>query len=166
MNAKRIAKQIVAGEPAHWVTAAARRILAGEDFDAVMQDLAQRHALHSAAAFNSVERELRARVEQERVGREAARIAVREGPATNDRDFFKSPAPTPDMTIERFRSIAIEVLRDKSAPFTVEAKLEHIKAKGDQFGLHVDDNWLRGLLREADDGRDVEQLGRSDPRGV
>lgn len=72
MNAKRIAKRIVADKP-HWVTAAARRVLAGEDFDAVMQDLAVRHALHSESAFRSVERELRARVERERGAKQANR---------------------------------------------------------------------------------------------
>ena len=67
MNARRIANKIIANEkPVHWITAAARRILAGEDFDAVMQDLAQRNALHSVSDFNSVERELKARVVRER----------------------------------------------------------------------------------------------------
>lgn len=53
-------------KPIHWVTVAARRIVDGEDFDAVMQDLAQRNALHSVVSFNAVKRELEARVEEER----------------------------------------------------------------------------------------------------
>lgn len=56
----------LAAEPMHWITAAARRVAAGEDFDAVMQALARRYGLHSATAFESVKQELMTRVEQER----------------------------------------------------------------------------------------------------
>lgn len=60
-------RQLIANEkPVHWVTAAARRVLAGEDFDAVMQDLAKDMGLHDTVRFNAVKRELTARVEQER----------------------------------------------------------------------------------------------------
>lgn len=156
MNAGRIAERIVAneGKPIHWVTAAARRIVDGEDFDAVMQDLARQHTLHSVSAFDSVKRELAARVEQERSGREAAR----EGPAMNDRDFFKPPAPATDMTLERFRSIALEVLRDKKAPFPASARLDYIKSKGAEYGLNVDDNWLTDLLNEASEGEIAQRI--------
>lgn len=155
MNARRIAKRILANEkPIHWVTMAARRIVNGEDFDAVMQDLARRHVLHSVSAFKSVERELRARVEQERSGREAAR----EGPATNDRDFFKPPAPPTSMTLEMFRSIALEVLRDKQAPPSEATRLGYIKSKGAEHGLNVDDKWLTGLLNEASEGEIAQRV--------
>ncbi len=155
MNAERIAKRIVAGKPVHWVTLAARRVLAGEDFDLVMQDLAQDLGLYDTVRFNAVKMELAARVEQERSNREAA---AREGPAANDRDFFKPPAPATGMTLERFRSIALEVLRDKKAPFPAVARLEHIKGKGAEYGLNVDDNWLTGLLNEATEGEIAQQI--------
>jgi len=70
MNSKRIARRIIAGEkPVHWVTLAARRVLAGEDFNLVMQDLAKDMGLYDTSRFNAVERELKARVEQERTAR-------------------------------------------------------------------------------------------------
>lgn len=155
MNAKRIAKRIIAEKPIHWITAAARRILGGEDFDAVMQDLARQHTLHDTSAFKSIERELRARVEQER-----GKKASREGPDMNDRDFFKAPAvrAVADMTLEKFRSIALEVMRDKQTSFPVATRLEYIKAKGAKFDLMVDDNWLIGLLSEASND-EPERLG-------
>ncbi len=70
----------------------------------------------------------------------------------NDRDFFKPPAAAAGMTLERFRSIAIEVLQDKQAPFPTATRLEYIKAKGAELGLDVGDNWLTGLLDEASEG--------------
>lgn len=69
----------------------------------------------------------------------------------NDRDFFKPPAPAAGMTLEKFRSVAIEVL-EKKAPFSTAARLEYIKAKGAELGLNIDDNWLTGLLNEASEG--------------
>lgn len=56
----------VAGKPVHWVTVAARRVLAGEDFDLVMQDLAKDMGLYDATRFKAMEQELRKRIEQER----------------------------------------------------------------------------------------------------
>jgi len=262
MNSKRIAGRILAGEkPVHWVTAAARRVLSGEDFDLVMQDLAKDMGLYDTSRFNAVKRELEARVEQERTAKKSAKFltpmeaaedlaaklkaeygvdakawdsqklietgwtaadaavacegmdiseeqlyergpfknsnmqpyeglflepysswlmciyrentkhiaeriigAEREGPAANDRDFFKSPAPrvVSDMTLERFRSIALEVLKDKQTPFPAAARLEYIKAKGAEFDLNVDDNWLTGLLNEASNG-EFERLSRPEP---
>jgi len=89
--------------------------------------------------------------------------AEREGPAANDRDFFKPPAPeTNPMTLERFHGIALEVLRDKQAPFPVATRIEYIKAKGAEFDLNVDDNWLTGLLNEASNG-EFERLSRPEP---
>ena len=67
MNARRIANKIIANEkPVHWVTLAARRVLAGEGFDLVMQDLAKDMGLYDTVRFNAVRQELAARVEQER----------------------------------------------------------------------------------------------------
>lgn len=91
--------------------------------------------------------------------RSSSREAAREGPAANDRDFFKPPAPATDMTLEKFRSIALEVLRDKKAPFPAAARLEHIKGKGAEYGLNVDNKWLTGLLNEAEGGEIMQISG-------
>ncbi len=76
--------------------------------------------------------------------------AVREGPDTTDRDFFSPPAPQPAMTIERFREIAVEVLRNRDAPFSADARLGYIKSKGAELGLEVDDRWLANILNEVE----------------
>lgn len=77
-------------------------------------------------------------------------IAVREGPDATDRDFFSPPAPRPAMTMERFREITVEVLRDRAAPFSAEMKLGYIKSKGAELGLEVDDRWLANILNEVE----------------
>ncbi len=86
--------------------------------------------------------------------------AVREGPDETDRDFFMPPQPEAAMTIEAFRETALEVLR-KEAPFPAADRLEHIRSKGLQLGLNVDDRWLSDLLREAE--REVEQQRLAPP---
>lgn len=87
--------------------------------------------------------------------------AEREGPAVNDHDFFKPPAPatdTTDMTLERFRSIALDVLRDKQATPSEATRLDYIKAKGVEYGLNVDDNWLTRLLNEVSESEIAQRV--------
>lgn len=81
---------------------------------------------------------------------------------TPDPDFFKSPAQVSGMTLERFREIALEVMRDRRTPFTAEARLKYIKAKGAAFGLYVDDKWLAVLLDEATNSEFEERLSLPD----
>jgi len=171
MNAKRVTKR-TSSKPIHWITLAARRVLAGEEFNLVMQDLAKDMGLYDSTRFKAVEHELKARVKEEsskeattptkRIARQIIK-AVREGPDATDRDFFKPPARAEtDMTLEKFRSTALEVLMDKQTPVPMATRLEYIKAKGVEFDLNVDDNWLTDLLNEASNG-EFERLSRPEP---
>ena len=75
--------------------------------------------------------------------------------------FFEPSAA--DMTIERFREIALKVLWDSKSQFTITTKIEYIKAKAVWYGLPVDDNWLTGLLNDASNGEIVRVSGPSNP---
>ena len=61
---KKITSAKLAQQVDHWTVAAAKRVIAGERFEDVMQDVARKMSLHDVSSFRSVEQAIKKQIQK------------------------------------------------------------------------------------------------------